>query len=398
MAVVLGAFASKLTGILMGIAKEEVEMLLGVPGEITKLETTLGDLSAIMADAEMAHIRSSAVERWVRELKDAMYDVDDILDLCQIMEEAGGDEDLAPTATAASSSRHCYFKIPAKKFFCFRNPVAAHEIGRKIKALNKRLRDISERSSRFGFIVRELNSSILTHSAINEAAARSDSNQKTGPSMVRSDVVGDKIERDAQALVDLLLQKDQNQKVDDDDAHHVVTAESKSSCVVVSAAIVGAGGIGKTTLARMVFNDNKVEQNFDERIWLSINKEANQVSVLRSAVAALGRSSYGGTVGDDRALLECALKRVARRKKLLVVMDDVWNEDVWSDLLRAPLVDAAPGSRVLVTTRNDEVARRMKAQHLHRVDKLQGNDAWILLKNQVRRFYLFSKQIQSMYI
>ncbi|XP_021306752.1 putative disease resistance protein RGA3 isoform X2 [Sorghum bicolor] len=149
----------------------------------------------------------------------------------------------------------------------------------------------------------------------------------------------------------------------------------------------GAGGIGKTTLARMVFNDGKVEQSFDERIWLSINKGVDHLSVLRNVVAALHGGSYGGggsAASDSRALLECALKQAARRKKLLVVMDDVWSEDVWSGLLRAPLADAAaPGSRVLVTTRNEVVARKMNARHLHRVGKLEGDDAWVLLKKQV---------------
>uniref|UniRef100_A0A0A8ZSZ6 NB-ARC domain-containing protein n=1 Tax=Arundo donax TaxID=35708 RepID=A0A0A8ZSZ6_ARUDO len=64
-------------------------------------------------------------------------------------------------------------------------------------------------------------------------------------------------------------------------------------------------------------------------------------------------------------------------------MDDVWSEKVWNELLRVPLNGGASGSRVLLTTRNDGVARGMKAQHLHRVDKLEIEDAWILLKKQV---------------
>jgi hypothetical protein len=55
-------------------------------------------------------------------------------------------------------------------------------------------------------------------------------------------------------------------------------------------------------------------------------------------------------------------------------MDDVWSEKVWNDLLRVPLSYGAPGSRVLVTTRNDGVARGLNAQHIHRVDKLQTED------------------------
>ncbi|CAN6318632.1 unnamed protein product [Urochloa humidicola] len=127
MAAVLDSFPSKLADILMGMAKEEVEMLLGVPGEITKLETTLGDISSILGDAERRRIRDSAVERWVRELKDVMYDADDILDPCQIME--GGEDPSSLGVVPKRTSGWC--KIP-KMCFCFRNPIAVHEIGRKI--------------------------------------------------------------------------------------------------------------------------------------------------------------------------------------------------------------------------------------------------------------------------
>lgn len=82
---VLGAFASKLAFIMIGMAKEKVEMILGMPGETTKLQITMGDQSRILADADRRRIQGSATEGWVRELKDAMYDADDILDLCQIM-------------------------------------------------------------------------------------------------------------------------------------------------------------------------------------------------------------------------------------------------------------------------------------------------------------------------
>ncbi|KAK3149691.1 hypothetical protein QOZ80_3AG0221000 [Eleusine coracana subsp. coracana] len=328
---------------MMSMAKDEVEMLLDVPGEITKLETTLGDLSSILADAERRRICSTAVERWVRELKDAMYDVDDILDLCLIME--GGGEDPTASAAAPKTKPRSWKKIPTK-LFCFRNPVAAHEI----------------------------NSSANTTTAT--SLSNSNNSRMTGPSIIRSDVVGEKIEQDTKKIVDLLIKK------------VGVRVGSNQENVVVAAAITGVGGIGKATLARMVFNDSMVEENFDRRIWLSVNKEVNQTSVLQNVIAALG-CSYDASMGDT-ALLEHLLKLAVRQKKFLLVMDDVWSEseNVWSDVLRAALNDGAPGSRVLVTTRNDGVARKMKAQHLHRVQKLEEQDAWILLKNQICKCYV----------
>jgi hypothetical protein len=365
MAAVLDAFASKLVDILTGMAKDEVEMLLGVPGEITKLKTTLGDLSSILADAERRRIRDSAAGRWVRELKDVMYDADDILDLCQIME---GGEDPSSSVSAPKSTSGCW-NIP-RTFSCFRNPVVAHEIGRKIQALNHRLEDLEKRSSRFGFITQAINSSGYS---INKAP--NSLSDKTGSLILQSDVVSDNIMEDTKKIVDLLIKKVGS------------PGESKGNNIVVAVAITGMGGIGKTTLARMIFNDSKVEESFDQRIWLSVNNEVNDINALRSVLASFGtdHESFAG----NKDLLERALKDTVQQKmKFLLVMDDVWSEKVWNDLLRVPLSYGARGSCVLVTTRNDGVARGLNAQHIHRVDKLQPKDAWVLLKNQVSNFYL----------
>ncbi|KAL6637114.1 hypothetical protein ACP70R_024686 [Stipagrostis hirtigluma subsp. patula] len=363
-AAVLNAFASKLVGILMGMAKEEVEMLLGVPGEITKLEARLKDVSCMLADAESTRIRSSAVERWVRELKDAMYDVDDILDLCKIME--GGEDPTAGTASTPKAAPRCW-SIPTPS--CFRNQVAAHQIGRKIKALNQRILDIKERGSLFEFIRQEIRSS--DHSTSRAAKSVSDVDRMSTPNNIRSDdVVGEKIKKDKKKIVDLLF------KVHDD------PLVSKNN-VIVSCALIGAGGIGKSTLAGLVFDDSKVKENFKSRIWLSINKQVDPIGLLQRVISALG-CKYDGYVGD-KALLECALREAVRHKKFLLVLDDVWtdSEHAWSNVLRVPLNDGAPGSRVLVTTRSEEVALKMEAQDHHRVEKLEEEDAWVLLKKQV---------------
>ncbi|KAF8681848.1 hypothetical protein HU200_045292 [Digitaria exilis] len=359
MAALLDEMASKLTGILVSMAKKEVEMLLGVPGEITKLETTLGDLSSILADAERKRIRDSTTQRWVRVLKDVMYDADDVLDLCQIME--GGEDPTAPTSAPKATSM-CW-DIP-KMLFCFRNPIVAHDIGRKIQAVNQQLEDLAKRSSRFGFITQAINSS----DSISRASYFSSS--KTGSGIVKSDVVGEKIEANTKRLVDILVKK-----VDGAPVGLI------GNDLIVDVAITGAGGIGKTTLARMIFSDSRVEEKFEDKIWLSVNQDVNEISLLQSLLASFGAKHEG--FAGDRGLLERALKDTVHQKKFLLVMDDVWSEKVWNELLSVPLSYGASGSCVLVTTRNDGVARGMKAQHLHRVDKLEMEDAWILLKSQV---------------
>jgi len=84
MAAVLDAFAPYVKKLISDMAQEEVSMLLGVSGEITRLEDNMEGLKAFLADAERRRLTDMSAQWWVRKLKGAMYDATDILDLCQL--------------------------------------------------------------------------------------------------------------------------------------------------------------------------------------------------------------------------------------------------------------------------------------------------------------------------
>ena len=103
MAAVLDAMVPYMKNLIAGMAEEEVNMLLGVSGEITKLEDNTESIKAFLADAERRRITEKSIQRWVNKLKDAMYDATDILDLCQLEAdkrrefEGGNMKDKAPS-------------------------------------------------------------------------------------------------------------------------------------------------------------------------------------------------------------------------------------------------------------------------------------------------------------
>ncbi|EMS63428.1 hypothetical protein TRIUR3_13216 [Triticum urartu] len=139
MAMVLDAFASYVQNMLTEMVSGEVHMLLGVTDEIEKMDVKLKDLKNFLADADRRNITDNRVQEWVAELKRAMYEAADILDLCQLkaMEQGLSTKDVG-----------CFNPL----LFCMRNPSHAHDIGTRIKALNKRLSIIKERSAAFSFI------------------------------------------------------------------------------------------------------------------------------------------------------------------------------------------------------------------------------------------------------
>ena len=84
MAAILDAMGPYVMQLIADMATEEVKMLLGISGDIKKLENNMESIKCFVADAERKRITESRVQRWVQKLKNAMYDATDILDLCQI--------------------------------------------------------------------------------------------------------------------------------------------------------------------------------------------------------------------------------------------------------------------------------------------------------------------------
>ncbi|KAF7082596.1 hypothetical protein CFC21_086457 [Triticum aestivum] len=348
MAMVPDAFASYVQNMLTEMVSEEVHMLLGVGDEIDKMDAKLRDLKNFLADADRRNITDKSVQEWVGQLKRAMYEATDILDLCQLkaMERGSSTKDVG-----------CFNPL----LFCMRNPSHAHDIGTRIRALNKRLDTIKEQSSAFSFI--NLGSYEDRGSKV-QASRFGNKRRETSGMFDLSAVVGEKIEQDTRKLVDIML------------------SEKEGSTNIMVVAVVGVGGIGKTTLAHKVFNDEALNNVFEKTIWLSINKDFDEVELLRTII-----TQAGGVHGGNKALavLQPILVTTLKGKKLFLVLDDVWNHGVWDDVLKTPLASVvAPGSRVLVTTRDETVARRMKAVlPYHHVDKLDEEDAWSLLKKQI---------------
>ncbi|KAI4979045.1 hypothetical protein ZWY2020_015798 [Hordeum vulgare] len=327
------------------MVSEEVHMLLGVGDEIDKMGVKLMDLKNFLADADRRNITDESVREWVAQLKRAMYEAADILDLCHLKAMERG---------PSKADCGCFNPL----LFCMRNPSHARDIGTRIKALNKRLDTIKERSAAFSFI------NLGSYEDRVHAARSSDARRETSGEFDRSGVVGEKIEQDTRKLVDMML------------------TEKESNSNIIVFAVVGVGGIGKTTLAQKIFNDETMKAGFDKTIWLSINKDFDKVELLRTII-----TQAGGVHGGEKALavLQPILATALKGKRLFLVLDDVWNHEAWGDVLKTPLANVvARGSRVLVTTRDEKVARAMKAVlPYHHVDKLEEEDAWSLLKKQV---------------
>ncbi|MCH97440.1 CC-NBS-LRR resistance protein, partial [Trifolium medium] len=131
--------------------------------------------------------------------------------------------------------------------------------------------------------------------------------------------------------------------------------------------------MGKTTLAQLVYNDHRIKENFEHRAWVYVSETFDVIGLTK----AILRSFHSSADGEVLNLLQNQLQQELIGKKYLLVLDDVWNrsEECWERLL-LPLYHGSIGSKIIVTTRDKEVASAMKSIKVLNLKKLKKSECW----------------------
>ncbi|XP_062074452.1 putative disease resistance protein RGA3 isoform X1 [Humulus lupulus] len=165
--------------------------------------------------------------------------------------------------------------------------------------------------------------------------------------------------------------------------------------------VVGMGGLGKTTLAQLAFNNEVVQNHFPKRIWVSVSEPFDLLSIASAIIENLLKD-YELPIreGDESSQTECnvppkfqtlqaAFDWISSRLgkgRFLLVLDDVWNEEhsKWEPLEIALKKLERVGSRVLVTTRKESVARVMGAStsHIIKLKELSQNECQLIFERR----------------
>ena len=153
--------------------------------------------------------------------------------------------------------------------------------------------------------------------------------------------------------------------------------DAMSSEILSVFCIVGMGGLGKTTLAQLLYNDEKVKEQFDLRAWVFVSEEFDLIRTTRSILEEVTGSNFET---NNLNQLQVKLKETIQMKKFLFVLDDIWTEDYMSswDRLRTSLVAGGKGSKIIVTTRDANIAKVAGAIYTHHLGELSYEDCWSL--------------------
>ncbi|XP_058771537.1 putative disease resistance RPP13-like protein 1 isoform X1 [Vicia villosa] len=296
---------------------------------VQRLKNTLYAVEAVLNDAEQKQIRDSTVNKWLDDLKDALYVADDILD--RISTKAATSHKNKEVSTVNYFSR--FFNSEERDMVC-------------------KLEDIV---AKIEYILNFKDILGLQHIATHHSSWRSPSTSLED----RSNIFGR--DQDKEAILKLLL--------DDDN--------DKDEISVIP--IVGMGGVGKTTLAQSVYNQDAVKQKFNVQAWACVSDDFDELNVAKAILESI--VGYACSI-NNKELLHRDLKEKLSGKKFLIVLDDVWTEDYngWNSLLR-PLQYGAKGSRILVTTRIQKVASMVQTFHDYSLEQLSYEDCWSVFAN-----------------
>ncbi|XBI43215.1 hypothetical protein VPH35_108012 [Triticum aestivum] len=139
----------------------------------------------------------------------------------------------------------------------------------------------------------------------------------------------------------------------------------------------GMGGLGKTVLAATVYK--KEREKYNCHAWVSISQTYTKEDVLRRLIIDLmGKENVPAAFATmDFAAIQETLKRHLEQKKYLIIFDDVWTPEAYTDLFGA-LTENRNGSRIIITTRNSDVAHLATPNRILVLEPLSKDESWVL--------------------
>ncbi|PON60514.1 LRR domain containing protein [Trema orientale] len=349
--VLVSALVNQLVSLAFQRVEEEVRLVQGVEEDARKLKSNLEAIQAVLEDAEKRQLADLSVRNWLDKLKDATFDMDDVLDewstailKLQIEREAERDDPIE------TNNKKVCFSIPAA-FSCFTSKVnritLRHDIARKIKDLNGKLDAIAAEKEKYK----------LNTKSVEQPVER----QKTTSFVDETEIQGRR--EDVEILLSKLLCEDNNDG-------------GKGPDIIP---VVGIGGLGKTTLAQLAYNNDKVLTHFVMRIWVCVSDPFDEIKVAKAIIAGVEGNSPNV---NELETLHQKVRSCIEGKRFLLILDDVWTKDKkkWEQL-KQPLKYGVTGSKIVVTTRKEEVAIMMgAANRMISLGKLSEEHCWLIFQ------------------
>ncbi|KAJ1276567.1 hypothetical protein BS78_05G224000 [Paspalum vaginatum] len=344
------AVAGLLTSAFVKIAKDKLgsaiaqqaNLLWNFDDDLEDMMDTLETISAALEDAEKRSTKEKLVRLWLKRLKHAALDISEILEDYQ--------DTTSDQATTAKMPRF----------------LSCLPMGYKRIVMANRMKTARENLSKINMDFPSFNFKQGTTTTIEQCYDK----RETTSDLPEEPIIGRDGEK--QKIVDLLLSADAN----------------NDEIVIVP--IYGLGGMGKSTLAQQVYNDDRFKR-YDHRVWVYVSQDFNLLQIGRSIISQLPTDGGQQNSSTNQVIKSC-IRSLLHGKKVLIVLDDLWEDQRTElDKLRMLLHVKDSMIHVIITTRKEDIARKISTSEPYKLQPLKDDICWELIKRS-SKFYLKSKK------
>ncbi|XP_058089247.1 disease resistance RPP13-like protein 4 [Magnolia sinica] len=327
------AVVSILLDNLVSLLESEGRQLLEFDDRFEETKEELKYMQSYLKDADQVKIkeRNETFKTIMRDLRELVYDAEDVIADCHLL-------------------FHKKDKGCAPNFMSYCSPAllkSRHQMGKRLMETNKKIEVVQGKMNSY---------------------------LQTAPRHTGKDEDG----RNMPMTYPILMHEAEMVGLEDDSGkvrNWILKADGPSTIV----GIVGMGGIGKTTLAQKICHSESVKKSFNHLVFVTVSQSFKLDELLKKMLKKLDVEEESLRGKDVEELLESLNRKLDA--KYLVALDDVWetNKGMWWDSLKSGL-PRVEGSCIIVTTRNEEVAKSMGAagRHIHYPQTLSNEDSWSL--------------------
>ncbi|PVH31842.1 hypothetical protein PAHAL_9G246100 [Panicum hallii] len=320
MEIVTGALPSVIEK-LAGLAAGEYNLQKGLKGEIRFLQSELESMKGALEKVSSTPGDRLDIQDkiWARDLRELSYDIEDGIDT--------------------------FMKFIDRSVGLYRKAKIRHGMATEIRDIKTRVEEVAKRHGRY-----KINSDVAM------------------PVMIDPRLFSQYTE--AKELVGIDEARDELIKILEEENEVSMQQHGK----IVS--IVGFGGLGKTTLAKAVYE--KIRARFDCCAFVSVSQTPNLKKLFKGLLCDLGKKNNEETLDESRLIK--VLREFLQEKRYFIVIDDIWDISVWK-MIRCALPDNDVGYTIITTTRNYDVAER--AGGAYKLKPLSLNNSRKLLYRRI---------------
>ncbi|XP_062083901.1 putative disease resistance protein At1g50180 [Humulus lupulus] len=324
----------------------EAKFLYGVKGQVKNAKIKLQCMRAFLKDAD-ACVRNGdeRVRLLVVQIRENSYTLEDVIET-YVFKVASNNESVGTIRRVLKWSAQI---------------IHVYKVGSKIKEISSNIDAWTSELEKYG-VQRSMDKAAETSSSYVQERRQL---RQAYSHVEDNHVVG--FDKDIEELVALLTEQNNPHK-----PYKVIS-------------VYGMGGLGKTTLARKVYQHPQVRTHFFCCAWASISQQCNTRAVMEGILFAF-TSPTDAQRNHIKSLSDVELTKklhdFQKEWKCLVLLDDIWTTKTW-DLLKHAFPQGDTDSKILLTTRNKDVAEHVDRHgFIHEPHLLDDKESWELFQNK----------------